>query len=97
MQPLETRPVNLVAGLLGSEASVGAFGGFAVIDDTVDFASDGHGKAVLLGELNDDAGSLDALGDLIHRRDLADATGAGGPERDTFTLLTDQNRHCRGY
>ena len=38
MQPLATHPVNLVAGLLGSEAAVSAFRGGA-IDDAVDFAS----------------------------------------------------------
>jgi hypothetical protein len=63
VRPLETCPVNLVAGLLRRQAAVRAFGCCAVIDDTVDFASDRHGKAVLLSELHDDAGSLDALGD----------------------------------
>src|ERR1700736_2025146 len=68
-RPLETRPVNLVAGLLSREAAVRVFGGGAVIDDSVDFASDRHGNAVLLGELHDDAAGLDTLSDLIHRRD----------------------------
>src|SRR5271163_4501837 len=65
----KTRPVNLVAGLLRREAPVGAFGRCAVIDDTVDFASDRHGNAVRIGELHDNAGSVDALSDLIHRCD----------------------------
>src|SRR3954451_12354902 len=67
--PSETGPVYLVARLFGSEAAVCAFGSSAVIDDAVDFASDRHGKPVLLGEFDDDFGSLDPLGDLIHRGD----------------------------
>src|ERR1700757_270039 len=68
-RPLETGAVNLVAGLLGREATVCAFGGGAVVDNRVDFAGDGHGNAVPVSELHDDAGGLDALSDLIHRRD----------------------------
>src|SRR6202022_1565792 len=68
-RPLETSPVDLVARLLGREAAIRPFGGCAVIDDTVDFASDRHGHVVLLAKFHDDAGRLDALSDLIHRRD----------------------------
>src|SRR3981189_2054938 len=66
---LETRAMDLVAGLLGGPAAVRAFSGCAVIDDAVDLARDRHGQPVLLGELHDHAGRLDALGHLIHRRD----------------------------
>ena len=66
---LETGPVDLVARLFGRQPAVRVFGGCAVIDDAVDFASDRHGKPVLLGEFHDDAGGLDTLCDLIHRRD----------------------------
>ena len=43
--------------------------GCAVIDDTVDFASDRHGNAVRIGESHDDADGFDSLSDLIHRCD----------------------------
>src|ERR1700759_1237476 len=69
MRPLEAHPVDLVAGLLRREAAVGVFGGGAAIDDSVDFAGDRHGNAVRIGKLHDDAGSVDALSDLIHRCD----------------------------
>src|SRR5262249_26546325 len=69
MPTLKPCPVDLVAGFLGREPAVRAFGGCAVIDDGVDFASDRHGKAITRGELHDDAGGLDALSDLIHRCD----------------------------
>ena len=66
---LEPGAVNFVARLLGCQAAVGLFDGGAVVDDAVHLTRDRHRNPILLGEFHDDAGGLDAFGDLIHRLD----------------------------
>src|ERR1700747_3039887 len=69
MRPLEAHPVDLVTGRFRREPAVRVFWGGAMVDDAVDFAGNRHGNAVRIGELHDDADSVDALGDLVHRCD----------------------------
>src|SRR5690348_11928777 len=69
MSPLEPGAVHFVAWRLTHQPAVGLLDGGAVVDHTVDLACDRHWQAVFFGELHDHTGSLDALGDLVHRRD----------------------------
>ena len=58
-----------MAGLFHHQPAVGLLDGRAVVDHPVDLARDRHRDAALVGELHDDAGCFDALGNLVHRGD----------------------------